>query len=88
MFERTKPDGSKEPLIVGAHVVFLDEHRVKHNALVTCWHGDKCCNLLFVVDDPERHDPYGNQIERRSSSCHLMMNQAGGNCWIFPDEDS
>ena len=88
MIERTKPDGSKEPLLRGAHVVYFDEHRVRHDALVTAWWGDKCCNLLFVTDDSDdKRDPYGNQIERRSSNCHRQMNQAGANCWVFPDED-
>lgn len=70
----------------GDHVVYTDEHGAPHNALVTAWWGDKCCNLLFVVNDEAKKDPYGQQIERRSSSVHKSMQQAPGNYWMHPDE--
>lgn len=71
---------------VGDHVVYTDELGVRHNALVTNWWGEQCCNLLFVVDDEAKRDPYGQQIERRSSSVHHSMQQAPGNFWTYPDE--
>lgn len=71
---------------IGDTVVYTDEYSKKHNALVTHWWGDTCCNLLFVVDDAEKRDPYGNQIERRSSCSHGSVVQAPGNFWKHPEE--
>lgn len=71
---------------LGDHIVYTDEQGQKHNALVTNWWGSQCCNLLFVVDDAAKRDPYGQQIERRSSSVHRSMQQAPGNYWQHPDE--
>ena len=70
----------------GDVIVYVDEHGKPHNALVTNWWGDMCCNLLFVVDDADKKDPYGNQIERRSSCSHRKVVQAPGNFWYHPDE--
>lgn len=71
---------------IGDPIVYVDEHGIAHNALVTNWWGETCCNLLFVVDDDAKRDPYGNQIERRSSCVHRSMQQAPGNFWRHPDE--
>lgn len=71
---------------IGDVVVYTDEVGVAHNALVTAWWGPQCCNLVFVVTDAAKKDPYGQQIERRSSSVHKSMQQAPGNFWRFPDE--
>lgn len=71
---------------VGDTVVYTDEQGTPHNALVTNWWGPQCCNLLFVVSDEAKKDPYGQQIERRSSSVHKSMQQAPGNFWRYPDE--
>lgn len=71
---------------VGDHLVYTDEQGIAHNALVTNWWGPQCCNLLFVVSDEAKKDPYGQQIERRSSSVHKSMMQAPGNFWLHPDE--
>ena len=97
-------------------VVFIDEYRRAHDALVTCWHhggpegqtvdemiqeakdrGVKnpevympCCNLLFVSENVDKHDPYGRQIERHSSVSY-GRNQGPkeflGMCWAWPDEE-
>lgn len=71
---------------VGDAIIYTDEQGKKHNALVTNWWGDTCCNLLFVVDEADRKDPHGNQIERRGSSSHRSVVQAPGNFWAYPDE--
>ncbi len=72
---------------IGNTVIYTDEHGVEHNALVTNWWGETCCNLLFVTDDAAaKRDPYGNQIERRSSNSHRSVVQAPGNFWRWPDE--
>ena len=72
---------------LGDHVIYIDEHSKRHNALVTNWWGETCCNLLFVVDDESKKDPYGQQIERRSSNSHRSVVQAPGNFWFWPDEE-
>lgn len=71
---------------IGDTLIYTDEQGIKHNALVTHWWGDTCCNLLFVVDSTDKKDPYGNQIERRSSCSHRSVVQAPGNFWFHPDE--
>ena len=44
-------------------------------------------NLIFVSPDKDRKDSYGRQIERRSSSVHMLPNQAAyGNGWCMPDQ--
>jgi len=74
---------------IGDHVIYTDEQRRDHHALLTAVHGTgkPAVNLLFVVDDPARNDPYGNQIERRSSCVHRSHNSAAANCWRLPSED-
>jgi len=82
-------------LRIGGHVKVVDEHGVVHDGLVTQqWGTSKVrdgeagptINVLFVVDDETRRDPYGNQIERLSSCSHKRMTQAPGRYWYFPDE--
>lgn len=81
---------------IGNHVIFTDSHRRQHSALLTAvWGGPPesaipenppAVNLVYVVDDETRDDPYGRQIERETSVVHRMFNSAGGNCWHLPDE--
>lgn len=93
-------------LKVGDVVVYLDEHRSAHNALVTVWHGMKAgetvgdfkkkfgasgppsVNLLFVTTKEDATDPYGQQIERRSSVGHgsIQSPKNLGNCYLWPGE--
>ena len=99
----------------GVVVVYIDEYRKQHKALVTIWHGTTlqsadgtirhlttmpdwesfygpgsvpCLNLLYVSDDDAKLDPYGNQIERRSSVMHGDKQGPPriGNCWLWPDQ--
>ena len=44
-------------------------------------------NLVFASGDESKDDPYGRQIERKTSIPHKNMQGAGGFCWRFPDED-
>jgi hypothetical protein len=73
---------------IGSHVIYIDSLRREHDALVTAVWGPsdatQAINLLFVSEDEAKHDPYGRQIERQTSCCHLSMNSAGANCWKFP----
>ena len=79
-------------LNVGDHVLFVDEHMVTHDALVTAvWEamsGDAPpgCNLLFVCGSEDQKDQYGRQIERRTSVAHKDGNGAPGWVWFWPDE--
>ena len=77
-------------LKVGDHVVFIDERFVEHDALVTrTWTsvgGLPGCNLVFVSGDESKDDPYGRQIERRTSIVHLSVQPAKASCWRWPTE--
>jgi hypothetical protein len=66
----------------GAHIVFVDEVGVEHDALVTAPWGLTCCNLVFVSGDTTKEDSYGRQIERRTSVAHKSIyGQVPGNFW-------
>ena len=71
---------------VGDAVIFIDEKRQQHCALVTEVHGDPdgtpSVNLLMVSADANERDQYGRQITRHSSVVHRDDNSGGGNCWI------
>lgn len=82
-------------LKIGMFVKVVDEVGVTHDGLVTQQWGHAkvkdgeagpCINVLYVVDDPARSDPYGNQIERLSSCSHKRSTPAPGRYWYFPDE--
>lgn len=77
---------------IGDAVVFVDPVAGEHNALITAVHGatwkradgvevQETINLVYVSDDPAKKDPYGGQIERRSSVIHEAGTQAHGNYW-------
>ena len=104
----------------GCHVIFFDEYRQPHDAIVTNWfHGGPdgqteaellqkhekqqatnspehrwqfnrpCCNLVYVSTDAAKNDPYGNQIERSSSTTYGRQQGSTpfvGRCWCWPDE--
>ncbi len=82
-------------LNIGQFVKVVDEHGHVHDGLVTNQWGNKtvkdgvagpCINVLYVVDDEAKRDPYGNQIERLSSTSHKLSTTAPGRYWYFPDE--
>lgn len=104
----------------GCHVIYFDEYRQPHDAIVTNWfHGGPdgqteaelqkkheeqqatnspefrsqfyrpCCNVVFVTTDKSKQDPYGDQIERSSSTTYgrqTGMTPFIGRCWCWPDE--
>lgn len=91
--ERTYDQNSK--------VDFVDEHGVRHSALVSQWwlgqggtiesyravqNQEPGCNLLFVTSETGKTDNYGAQIERRTSMVHKTVQVAPGNYWLWPDE--
>lgn len=81
----------KKELQVGDSVVFIDSHRVEHMALVTnvfgAWQdGYSGCNVVYSSNDETKTDPYGRQLERATSVCHVSVNPARAMCWKNVDE--
>jgi hypothetical protein len=75
-------------LITGQHIIFFDEYRTAHPALVTAWWSQTCCNLVYVSGDEKKDDSYGRQIERSTSVSHKSAqgDVIFGNCWCWSDE--
>jgi len=87
-------------LNIGDSVRYTDHHGVEHVALITQnWlNGQKLktyqeqygnfpsINLVYVVKDESKSDPYGHQIERDTSVVHKSQQAAPGNFWRFLDE--
>lgn len=73
-------------LLVGSHIKYVDQVGISHDALVTVWWGKTCCNLLFVVSDPQKTDMYGRQSEHVTSVVHKERQEAPGFYWTWPDE--
>lgn len=75
----------RNKLEIGQSVIFVDEHREEHVALVTnVWQssgGLPGCNVVYVSDDESKSDPYGRQVERKTSIVHQSVQPAGGMCW-------
>lgn len=47
-----------------------------------------CINLTYVSDDPKKHDSYGRQLERDSTSVpYLDDSTAAGYCFFFLGEE-
>lgn len=47
-----------------------------------------CCNVVYVSEDKEKHDPYGRQLERQTSCTYGRQQYVPftGQCWCWPDE--
>ena len=78
----------QKELKVGQSVVFYDSLRIAHEALVTMWFSDTCCNVVYVSKDEKKNDSYGYQLERYTSTGHKKFqgDTIFGNCWCWPDE--
>lgn len=66
----------------GDAVIYVDENRKEHNALVLFVHemgGDRepMLNIVFTDEDPNKHDSYGRQIARESSVSPWTDNDKG-----------
>ena len=70
---------------VGDSIIFVDETKVEHPALVTAVFsmGDATpgVNLIYVSTNPQETDPYGNQLKRETSQVHIDNNPARAHCW-------
>lgn len=80
---------------VGDPVVFVDEKREHHNALLTAVHGfhptsnpHPAVNLVYVSANEAKLDPNGRQLERSSSVVHRTHQSAGGMLWAFSDDEN
>ncbi len=87
-----------QPVEAGDHVVVVDENYRHHHALVTTVHGRfsdngssgyvPCINVVYVSADPDKRDPYGQQLERMSSLQHYSQGPNGmpkpGRFWANP----
>lgn len=70
---------------LGQHVIYIDEHRQEHDAIVTAVF-DSMGNLpgincIYVSMDATREDPYGRQTERATSVVHIDAQPAKAVCW-------
>jgi hypothetical protein len=73
-FER----GGEAQVKVGDVVIYTDEVRNDHNAIVTAIWGQDCINVVFLSPDESKTDPYGRQIERQTSVArHTETNNYG-----------
>lgn len=70
---------------IGEMVIYVDEKKVTHYALVTAVHGDPedkpSINLVYVSGNPAEIDPNGRQISRQSSVVHESNQPAEGFCY-------
>jgi hypothetical protein len=71
------------PVKPGDPVKVVDEVYGEHTGLVTVVHGQfseaytPCINVVYVSADPDKRDPYGQQIERMSSLQHYEQGPSG-----------
>jgi hypothetical protein len=72
---------------VDPRVIYVDPDGRPHHALITTVHSmlasdptkPWCVNLVYVTDDLTKTDPYGLQLERKTSVSHESMGGANGN---------
>lgn len=70
---------------IGACVVFVDEKKEPHWALVTFVHRENSLNLSYVSTDRGEIDKHGRQIKRAKSVLHKSSSKVTG-CWITEGE--
>lgn len=71
---------------IGDAVILVDEHGVEHKALVTNTWGTSGqefpgVNTVFVSSDESKTDPYGRQVDRKTSVVHQTNQSAPGMYW-------
>jgi hypothetical protein len=65
----------------GDFVIYTDEIRNDHNAVVTAVWGPDCINVVFVASDESKTDSYGRQIERQTSVARYSETNNFGRCF-------
>lgn len=66
---------------IGDSVIYTDEVRRDHNAVVTAVWGPDCINVLFVSPDESRTDSYGRQSDRQTSVARYSESNNFGRCF-------
>ncbi len=66
---------------IGDPVIFTDEVRRDHNAIITAVWGPDCINLVFVSPDESKTDSYGRQIDRSTSVSRYSETNNFGRCF-------
>lgn len=68
----------------GQHVIYFDPTGKKRPAVVIAVWGvtNPSINVVYVNDDDNQSDTYGNKIERSTSVPHRFHQQAHGNYWL------
>lgn len=77
----------KRVALVGEVVIWHESDGKQCNALVTAVWTQTCINVVIVSADESKTDPYGRQIDRRTSCAHKSVNVVHGFYWRFPDEE-
>ena len=62
-------------------VIYTDEVRNDHQALVTAVWGPDCINVVFCSPDQAKTDSYGRQIERATSVARYTETNNYGRCF-------
>lgn len=70
----------------GKACVFVDPVGKAHDALITEVWGKQCVNVVFVTDEDNQRDDYGQKLVRFTSVMHGSVQQAHGNYWLLPGE--
>ncbi len=65
----------------GDTVIYTDEIRNDHQALVTAVWGPDCINVVFASPDESKTDSYGRQIERSTSVARYSESNNYGRCF-------
>lgn len=80
-------------LNIGDAVRFFDTQYVEHRALVTQIFGPvteewmPCINLVWVSGDQGKTDPYGRQLERKTSVAHARNTKLLANSYLLIGEE-
>lgn len=72
---------------VGDVVVWHEANGTPLKALVTAVWTQTCINVVIVSNDEGKTDPYGRQIERRTSCTYKSNSTVHGFYWRFEDEE-
>ena len=75
---------------IGSHIIFIDELRQEHDALVETFHGgapesNPSINCIHIAKE-NGVDVYGYQKKHETSVVHISQNTAKANCWKRPEE--
>lgn len=80
-------EGQKKERQAGDIVVYVDPTGRQHNALVTAWWSEDCVNVVYVVSDEAKKDPYGRQTEHATSVSRKSQNWPHGNYFMEVGEE-